>query len=140
MLCGSFYMRWSELVQSLAALTSTDWRPILTHHLRSSNGFHPHWNKFSDLLQCSNSTYNLQGRIQRSYMGKTSKSLEDEYGPMTTNERGHSIFFKTVHSMRFHQFTNKRDTIYGFCELLSAVLPPGMVNPSSDKCNLAYVK
>jgi hypothetical protein len=60
---------------------------------------------------------------------------------MTSSERIYSIFFKIVTAMRSPAvgFSDKRDTIYGFLGLLSAVLPHGTSSPIRVDYNLSDV-
>ena len=58
---------------------------------------------------------------------------------MASNERIYNIFFKLVTRLRPQQFSDKRDTIYGFAGLLQAVLTPGTSSPIHADYSLSSV-
>ncbi|RDW89512.1 hypothetical protein BP6252_01544 [Coleophoma cylindrospora] len=131
-LCGSLGILWIDLSYFLAWLTKLNWRATLTRRLRSHEatkewGFH-----FSKILQSANAVLVTRNWVEECSLGKTSISHQRQFGShLTSSERIYSMFFRIVTLMgsRTVEFSDKRDTIYGFLGLLSAVLPHGTSSP-----------
>jgi hypothetical protein len=132
-------MLWIDLSRFLAILSGIDWRVTLNRHLRSHEATKQYHLHFSSVMQSANSVFVVRRRIEEWSLGKTTSSLQREFGLMTSSERIYSIFFKTVNLLRSQRFSDRRDAIYGYLGLLSAVLPPGMSSPIRPDYNLSDV-
>jgi hypothetical protein len=139
-LCGSLGMLWIDLSEFLASLTKLNWRATLTRRLRSHEATKQYGFRFSRILQSANSVHTARHWVEQYSLGKTPLLLRMQFGGhITSSERIYSIFFKIVTLLRSQHFSDKRDTIYGFLGLLSAVLPPGTSSPIRADYNLSDV-
>jgi hypothetical protein len=94
------------------------------------------------MLQYINSVSVARQKVQEFSLGKTSLSLQRQFGSqLSSSERIYNITFKIVILLRSYGagFFDKRDTIYRFLGLLSAVLPPITSSPIYVDYNLSKV-